>query len=196
VFGSQGRILPRKGYVEMVRAAKIALDTLGADARGKVHFAVLGDTPEDIAPDHLAECRELAKGLGIADAFTFVGFRKDVRPYVCDFDVAVVPSVYADPLPRAVIETMAFGMPVIAFDVGGVAEMLADGETGALVAASPPDVKGLADQMLRYFADPELRRKQGAAARARIEASFDARAHSRAIQQEILSTAGLGPKPE
>lgn len=197
VFGSQGRILPRKGYVEMVRAAKIALDSLSVEGREKVHFAVLGDTPEDIAPDHLSECRELAKDLGVAGKFSFLGFRKDVRPYVCDFDVAVVPSVYADPLPRAVIETMAFGIPVIAFDVGGVAEMLADGETGALVAGSPPDVKGLADQMLRYLNDPELRRRQGVAARARIEASFDARTHSRAIQQEILSTAGLAaPKLE
>jgi len=197
VFGSQGRILPRKGYVEMVRAAKIALEALSIKEREKVHFAVLGDTPEDIAPDHLSECRELAKDLGIARKFSFLGFRKDVRPYVCDFDVAVVPSVYADPLPRAVIETMAFGMPVIAFDVGGVAEMLADGETGALVSASPPDVKGLADQMLRYFRDPELRHRQGVASRARIEASFDARTHARAIQHEILVTAGLpAPKTE
>jgi glycosyltransferase involved in cell wall biosynthesis len=191
VFGSQGRILPRKGYVEMVRAAKIALDSMSVDERRKVHFAVLGDTPEDIAPDHLAECRDLAKSLGITDKFTFLGFRKDVRPYVCDFDVAVVPSVYADPLPRAVIETMAFGMPVIAFDVGGVAEMLADGETGALVTASPPDVAGLAAQMLRYLRDPALRERQGRAARTRIESSFDARAHARAIQDEIVATAGL-----
>lgn len=191
VFGSQGRILPRKGYVEMVQAAKAALDQMTAGERLKVHFAVLGDTPEDITPDHLVQCRDLASSLGIADKFSFLGFRKDVRPYVCDFDVAVVPSVYADPLPRAVIETMAFGMPVIAFDVGGVAEMLADGETGALVSASPPDVAGLAAQMLRYLRSPELRRKQGLAARARIEASFDARAHSRAIEEEIVSTAGL-----
>jgi glycosyltransferase involved in cell wall biosynthesis len=192
IFGSQGRILPRKGYAEMVRAAKLALDAMSEGEKQKVHFAVLGDTPEDIAPDHLAECRELANSLGIANRFTFLGFRADVRPYVADFDVAVVPSVYADPLPRAVIETMAFGMPVLAFDVGGVAEMLADGETGALVSASPPDVQGLATQMLRYLRDPELRARQGLAARARIEARFDARAHASAIQEEIVRTAGWG----
>ena len=190
IFGSQGRILPRKGYAEMVRAAKLALDAMSEGEKQKVHFAVLGDTPEDIAPDHLAECRELANSLGIANRFTFLGFRADVRPYVADFDVAVVPSVYADPLPRAVIETMAFGMAVLAFDVGGVAEMLADGETGALVSASPPDVQGLATQMLRYLRDPELRARQGLAARARIEARFDARAHASAIQEEIVRTAG------
>lgn len=194
VFGSQGRILPRKGYAEMVRAAKMALDAMSIEERAKVHFAVLGDTPEDMRPDHLAECRDLAKSLGIADKFVFLGFREDVRPYVADFDVAVVPSVYADPLPRAVIETMAFGVPVIAFDVGGVAEMLADGETGALVSASPPDVEGLARQMLRYYRDAGLRQRQGKAARLRIEARFDARAHGLAIQREILEAAGTGPR--
>jgi glycosyltransferase involved in cell wall biosynthesis len=189
VFGSQGRILPRKGYAEMVRAAKVALDSMTEEERRKVHFVVLGDTPEDMRPDHLAECRDLANSLGIAQRFTFLGFKKDVRPYVSDFDVAVVPSVYADPLPRAVIETMAFGMPVIAFDVGGVAEMLADGETGALVSGSPPDVPGLAEQMVRYARDPDLRARQGRAARRRIEESFDARAHAKAIEDEILRTA-------
>ena len=190
IFGSQGRILPRKGYVEMVRAAKGALDQLSEVERGRVHFAILGDTPEDIHPDHLVQCKDLARELGIEKKVTFLGFREDVRAYVADFDVAVVPSVYADPLPRAVIESMAFGLPVLAFDVGGVAEMLADGETGTLVAADPPDVKGLATQFVRYLRDPGLRERQGRAARARVEAQFDARVHAERIQQEIVRAAG------
>lgn len=193
VFGSQGRILPRKGYVEMAKAAKIALDTLGAEGKN-LHFAVLGDTPEDIGPDHLAECRELVVRLGIADRFRFLGFKADVRPYVRDFDVAVVPSVYPDPLPRAVIESMAFGMPVIAFDVGGVAEMMKDGETGALVRGNPPDVEGLASAMVRYFRDRELRVRQGAAARARILAEYDAEVHASRIEAEIERAAGVAPR--
>lgn len=190
VFGSQGRILPRKGYIEMVRAAKIALDALGDADRKRIQFAVLGDTPEDIGPDHLAECRALVRSSNIGKNFVFLGFREDVRPYVRDFDVAVVPSVYADPLPRAVIESMAFGMPVIAFDVGGVAEMLKDGETGALVSADPPDVAALADQFLRYFRDPELRVRQGRAARSRIVAEYDAKVHASRIEEEIRRAAG------
>ena len=191
VFGSQGRILPRKGYVEMVRAAKRALDQMSLEEQGRCHFAVLGDTPEDIRPDHLAECRALVKELGIEKKFSFVGFRIDVKPYVVDFDVAVVPSVYPDPLPRAVIEAMALGKPVIAFDVGGVAEMLEDGLTGALVRGVPPDVEGLATQFLRYVRDPVLRAEQGKAARARIERDFDSRAQARKIQNEIVTAAGL-----
>ncbi len=189
VFGSQGRILPRKGYMELIAAAKIALSRMLPEERERVHFAVIGDTPEDYAPDHLAECRARILALGIQRYVTFLGFRVDVRPYVADFDVALVPSVYADPLPRAVIESMAMGKPVAAFDVGGVAEMLRDGETGTLVPGTPPDVNALAEAMLRYFRDPGLRARHGAAGRARVEAEFSATHQAKIIQSEILRAA-------
>ncbi|MCA9584037.1 MAG: glycosyltransferase family 4 protein [Myxococcales bacterium] len=191
VFGSQGRVLPRKGYVEMVRAADKALRQMTDDERRRCHFAVLGDTPEDIRPDHVAECRALVRELGLEKSITFLGFKVDVKPYVADFDVAVVPSVYPDPLPRAVIEGMALGKPVVAFDVGGVAEMLADGETGALVRGAPPDVDGLATQMLRYLRDPELRKRQGAAGRVRVERDFDGAQQAKRIQNQIVLASGL-----
>ncbi len=191
VFGSQGRILPRKGYIEMVRAAKLVLDELDAEDRARVHFAVLGDTPADMRPDHLVECRALVRELGIEKSFTFMGFQIDVKPYVADFDVAVVPSVYEDPLPRAVIESMAMGKPVVAFDVGGVAEMLRHGEDGALVRGNPPDVPGLAREMLKYARDRGLRERHGKAARLRIERDFDSRAQARRIQDEILTIVGM-----
>jgi glycosyltransferase involved in cell wall biosynthesis len=191
VFGSQGRILPRKGYVEMIRAAKIALDGMVADEKRRAHFTVLGDTPEDIRPDHLAECRALVKELGIEKNVTFLGFKEDIKPYATDFDVAIVPSVYPDPLPRAVIEAMALGTPVIAFDVGGVAEMLKDGETGTLVRGSPPDVDGLAKQILRYLREPTLREAQGRAGRARVERDFDGATQAKRIQGEIVEAAGV-----
>ncbi|HEY3822137.1 MAG TPA: glycosyltransferase [Polyangiaceae bacterium] len=203
VLGSHGRVLRRKGYVEMVRAARVALDAMTPDERKRVAFVVVGDTPEDFRPDHVAECRALAAELGMSGVFHMLGFRGDVRPLVAGFDVAVVPSVYADPLPRAVIESMALGKPVVAFDVGGVGEML-DGETGELVAfepapgpaagASDAAVHRLAEAMLRYVRDPALRLRQGKAARARATRDFDARAHARRIQEEILEVAS--PRPE
>lgn len=192
IFGSQGRVLPRKGYVEMVHAASKVLKELSEEDRKRCHFVVLGDTPEDIRPDHLAECRELVRNMNLTPWISFLGFQPDVKPYVADFDVAVVPSVYPDPLPRSVIESMAMGKPVIAFDMGGVKEMVRDGETGTLVRGSPPDVDGLAQQMLRYFRDKDLRQAAGTAARARIEREFSAVAQARRIQNEIVRAAGLG----
>jgi glycosyltransferase involved in cell wall biosynthesis len=199
VFGSQGRILRRKGYVEMIHAAKIALGAMTSEERARSRFVVVGDTPEDLRPDHLAECRALVSELGLADVFSFLGFRSDVRSLVADFDVAIVPSVYADPLPRAVIESMALGKPVVAFDVGGVAEMVEDGATGSLVRGPSPgakdhrdaDVDGLARAMLRYLRDPALRGRHGLAARERVLCDFDAAAQARKIQNEIVGASGL-----
>ncbi len=196
IFGSHGRVLRRKGYVEMVRAARMAIDRLGDDPRARAHFVVVGDTPEDFRPDHVEECRRLAAELGLDGRFRLLGFRADVRPLVADFDVAVVPSVYPDPLPRAVIESMALGKPVIAYGVGGVAEMLDDGVTGELVpferaseseGASEAAVARLADAFVRYAIDGDRRRRQGEAARVRVVRDFDARAHARRIQAEILA---------
>jgi glycosyltransferase involved in cell wall biosynthesis len=201
VFGSHGRVLRRKGYIEMVRAARAALDRMSEGERALAAFVVVGDTPEDFRPDHVEECRALAAELGIGGRFHMLGFRADVRPLVADFDVAVVPSVYPDPLPRAVIESMALGKPVIAFDVGGVVEMLDDGATGALVPFDPAEpaeaIERLSEAILRYARDPVLRVRQGRAGRARVERDFDARVHARRIQNEIVAAAGLesGARP-
>ncbi len=173
----------------MIHAAKIALDKMTEDEKRRAFFAVLGDTPEDYRPDHVAECRTLVNQLGLDSKFRFLGFCEDVKPYSADFDVAVVPSVYADPLPRAVIEGSALGKPVLAFDVGGVAEMLDDGKTGTLVKAG--DTDALATQMLRYLRDPDLRLTQGAAARKRIELHFDGALQARRIQNQIIEAADL-----
>ena len=192
VFGSHGRVLRRKGYIEFLTAAKLALSRMTAEEARRARFVIVGDTPQDFFPDHLAECRALANTLGLDDHVHFLGFQEDVRPYVGEFDVAVVPSIYADPLPRSVIESMAMGKPVIAFDVGGVSEMIEHGVTGTLVRSSPPDVDELAAQIVRYHRHPEQRARQGRAARSAVARSFDARVHARAIQAEILGITGDG----
>jgi glycosyltransferase involved in cell wall biosynthesis len=193
VFGSHARVLPRKGYPEMIRAAALALSRMTDQERSLCRFVVIGDTPADFAVDHLAECRDLASELGVADKFIFLDFRADVKPYISDFDIGVVPSVYADPLPRAVLEIMAFGIPVIAFDVGGVGEML-NNSTGTIIALSDGAVEDLAEQFLRYLRDPALRRRQGLAARERVRENFDARGHAQQIQDEIVAAAGRREK--
>jgi glycosyltransferase involved in cell wall biosynthesis len=201
VFGSHGRVLRRKGYLELVRAARIALDRMSDPGRARVAFVVVGDTPEDFRPDHVAECRALAAELGVNEQFHMMGFRDDVRPLLADFDVAIVPSIYPDPLPRAVIESMAMSKPVIAFDVGGMVEMVDHGITGELVPFQPaasgregadaPAIERLADAIVRYAGDAGLRSLQGRAGRKRVERDFDARAHARRIESEIVLASGL-----
>lgn len=189
VFGAHGRILRRKGFVELIEAARIVIGRLESHERARCRFFVFGDTPEDLRPDHLQECRALVNGFGLAEYVQFPGFRADIQDYVADFDVALVPSIYEDPLPRAVMEPMALAKPVIAFAMGGIPEMITDGIEGRLVCGFPPDVEGFAAACLEYFRDPGLRRRAGAAARARVERDFDARQHARLLQEEIIRCA-------
>lgn len=197
IFGSHGRILPRKGYIELIRAAKIVMERIAPGERARCQFVVLGDTPQDLRPDHLETCRALVRELGLTENVRFIGFRPEVQPYLADFDVAVVPSVYDDPLPRSVLESMAMSKPVIAFDVGGIGEMIGDGVEGRLVpllreTGQPPDIEGLAAACLSYFSEPETRRRCGVAARARVEREFEARNHARTLQDEMFRITPQG----
>lgn len=189
VYGSMGRILPRKGYPHMIRAAKAMLDRCAPEERHRPYFVVLGDTPADLPGDHLAECRALVAECGLEGRFLFPGFTEDVRPWLQDFDVVVLPSVYPDPLPRTVIEGMAYERPVVAFHVGGVGEMVRDGVTGTLLPPSP-STELFADAMLAYLRDPERLRREGVAAREAVIEGFGGRAHGRAIQTEIERALG------
>jgi glycosyltransferase involved in cell wall biosynthesis len=192
IFGAHGRVLRRKGFVELIHAAQRLRALLDEPEWPRCHFVIVGDTPDDFRPDHVAECRALAAQLGVGDRFHFTGFRDDVRPLVADFDVAVVPSVYPDPLPRAVIESMALGKPVIAFAVGGITEMVAPG-TGVLLRADPPDLDGLAAAMRDYLRDAIRRAAEGAAARALVEQRFDGSLHGQTIQREIVTVLQAVP---
>lgn len=186
VFGSHGRILPRKGYIELIEAARLVAERLTPVQRAACRFVILGDTPQDIRPDHLEECRQLVRALGLTDLVHFIGFQREVQAWLADFDVSIVPSIYEDPLPRAVLESMALSKPVIVFDVGGMAEMVTDGVEGRLLQGHPPDVQGLAEACLSYFADPALWQSRGRAARDRVERDFDARKHAQALEGEMF----------
>jgi glycosyltransferase involved in cell wall biosynthesis len=86
-----------------------------------------------------------------------------------------------------VLEAMAAGLPVVASRVGGLPEQVVHGETGVLVA--PGDPEDLAEALARLVADGELRRRLGAAGRARAEQSFDLepfrRAHLELYSREL-----------
>jgi glycosyltransferase involved in cell wall biosynthesis len=176
----------------MIRAARELIDRCAPEERHRPYFVVLGDTPADLPGDHLAECRALVTELGLDGRFLFPGFTEDVRPWLQDFDVVVLPSVYPDPLPRTVIEGMAYERPVVAFDVGGVGEMVRDGATGTLLSPDPSTAV-FADAMLAYLRDPARLTREGAAARQAVIDGFGGRAHGRAIQSQI--ELALGPTP-
>jgi len=99
-----------------------------------------------------------------------LGFRADAWRLARLADVFVMPSLEREGLPRAVIEAMAQGVPVVVSDAGGMPELVRDGVCGRVVPAGQP--APLAEALTELANDTPLRRRYGEAARARIARDF------------------------
>ncbi len=149
---------PVKGHRVLIEAAARVCARLPA-----VHFALVGDGPER------AFCESRITALGLADRFHFLGTRYDVPAVLKHAHLACLPSL-TEGLPNAVMEEMAAGLPVVGTAVGGIPELIADGETGFVVPSGNP--AALADGLLKLLADPARTRAMGLRGRERIEHQF------------------------
>jgi len=116
-----------------------------------------------------AELESVARDL-VAPA-DFTGFVSDIEEKIAELDVFVLPS-RGENLPIAILEAMAAAVPVVATRVGGVPEVVVDGETGLLV--EPEDAAELAEALDRVASDEAFRRRLGQAGATRIVERFDA----------------------
>jgi glycosyltransferase involved in cell wall biosynthesis len=158
VIGSVSRLSPTKGQIETIRALA-RLDPDGVHTR--LVLVGCGEIEEEL--------RSLAVKLGVADRVVFAGLRNDIPELLGSFDVFAHPS-FQDPCPLAVLEAQAAALPTVAFDEGGISEIVTDEVTGLL--APDRDVNELAQRMQRLIDDPELRNAMGAAARDRTSNVF------------------------
>jgi glycosyltransferase involved in cell wall biosynthesis len=139
----------QKGLQFLVSAAAEVTDA---------QFILVGAGP------HRAELEEQVEGLGIQDRVTFLGHREDVPELLGSCDLLVLPSLF-EGFGVSVLEAMAAGRPVVASAIGGVNEVVVDGETGLLVP--PGDPHALAAAIRTVLADSALARRFGEAGRAR-----------------------------
>ena len=126
----------------------------------------------------------------LGDRVVLAGYRPDILAVLDAADVLVQPS-RADAFPTAILEAMAASVPVVATDVGGIGEIVRDGETGTLVA-SPPSAAAFAAALAPLLQDRALRRRQGSAGRERFEQEFTAARWARRLREvyvEVLSGA-------
>jgi glycosyltransferase involved in cell wall biosynthesis len=154
-----GVLEPRKGHATLIDAAA----RLGTGSSLRLVFCGAGSLDVSLRR-HAAE-----RGVGI----TFLGFRDDVARCLAAADVAVLPSLH-EGLGVAALEAMAAGRPVVASRVGGLAEVVVDGETGRLVLAGDAAALGAALDELAHA--PALRTRMGAAGAERVAARFSAAA--------------------
>ena len=118
------------------------------------------------------ELELLTNQLGLVGNYViFTGFRTDIPEITSIFDISVLVSFF-EGLGRVLLEAMAQGKPVIATKVGGIVDVVDDGETGILVP--PGDVVALAEAMITLLEDEDLRIRMGRSGRAKIDTKFSA----------------------
>ena len=160
LFGVAARLVSIKGIGDLIRAIDL-LARRGIDAR----LEIAGTGPED------GSLRELVTSLGLADRVSFLGWVENVQECMNRWDVYVQPSL-AEGFGISVLEAMASGLPVVATRVGGLPEVVLEGETGFLVSPSNPEE--LADRMSRFAGAPELRDRLGERGRTLALTEFSA----------------------
>ena len=168
VVGFVGRIEPRKGTLDLVRAAP----AIRAGAPG-ARVMVVGDDPYRTDPAYTAAVtgsREVEHH----------GWVTNAPGLMRHLDVLVLPS-YDEPFGTVLAEAMAVGTPVVATRVGGLAEVVEDGVTGRLVA--PGDPAGLAAAVLEVLRD---RDRMGAAARERAR-RFDRDRYAERVERLLAA---------
>ncbi|MGQ0617755.1 MAG: glycosyltransferase, partial [Acidimicrobiia bacterium] len=152
-----GRVHPQKGIDVLIRAMAIL-----ADRYPGLRATVAGDADPG-RPEEGARLLALADSLGMGGRVELVGFVDRPEDVLAGARVYVQPSRH-EALPLAILEAMAMGLPVVAADVGGVAELVRHGVNGLLVP--PEDPAALAAAIDRVLTEPGLAGRLGAAARA------------------------------
>lgn len=158
ILGTAGRLIALKGIEYLLQAAA----ALQSEFPGiRVEIAGAGPQREKL--------EETVAQIGLAGRVKFLGWVDDVQWVLPRWDVFVMPSL-EEGFPIAALDAMAAGLPVIASSVGGIPELVVDGETGWLVP--PADVATLVSRLRPLLCDPEQRQSMGAAGRDRVRDHF------------------------
>jgi glycosyltransferase involved in cell wall biosynthesis len=125
-----------------------------------------------------SEYEALCTRLNIRDSVQFLGYREDIPELLAETDISVLTSV-KEGIPRALLESMAMGIPVVATRVNGNREVVQDGETGLMVELD--DDQGLTEALERLMTDPGLRRAIGSRSREVAFRDYDESSIAEAI---------------
>lgn len=118
--------------------------------------------------------------LSLSDHVIFTGFRTDIPEITATFNIALLVSLF-EGMGRVLLEAMVSGKPVIAAKVGGIVDVVRDGETGILIP--PRDADALAKAIITILKDKRLAQKMGEAGKRRIDERFTAKTMVERISQ-------------
>jgi glycosyltransferase involved in cell wall biosynthesis len=161
VVGSVGRPRPVKGF-HLLLQAYIAIEKRFPDSR----LVLVGNGPDE------ERLKGMAVATGLQHKIIFLNDRQDIPSVLQAFDLFVLPSIW-EGMPNVLLEAMAASLPILATQVGGVAELLQPNQAGILVP--PGDLHALTEAMAFLLANPELRKDLGNHARAWVETAYEIR---------------------
>ncbi len=152
------------GNIRPVKGVDYLLDAFdGIATTENIHLLVVGEVRDP----------SIRQRMGRHPHVHFAGFRRDATALVGACDLAVMPSIEREGLPKAVSEAMAQQVPCVVSNVGGLPELVEDGVSGMVIP--PRDAAAIRDAVRALAADPERRLAMGQAARARVEGVFNFR---------------------
>lgn len=184
----------KNNYPEVVMVARFArqkhhqlLLEAFAQVNAPCRLTLIGDGPTR------PEMQALALSLGIGERVEFAGERRDVAQRLARADVFALASRW-EGFPLSILEAMRTGLPVIASDVGGSREAIAEGVSGLLVARD--DVAGFRDALQKLCSDAALREAFGSAGRGRYLRHFSLdqmlrQTHS--LYEQVWRECGIAP---
>jgi glycosyltransferase involved in cell wall biosynthesis len=163
---SDRNLIIYSGQVIRGKGVDVLLESL-ARVRAPFECLIFGDG------NHRAYCEELNRKLGLADRVRFMGYvpPAELQKYYEDASLAVVSSVWPEPFGAVGLEAMRHGLPVVAFDAGGIAEWLFDEQNGFLVPWM--DRARFAERVEKLLKDKTLARQMGARGRQLLRDKFN-----------------------
>ena len=143
--------------------------------------------------NHRSFCERLSRRLGLQDRVHFLGFvsQNELPSYFTEANLMVLSSVWPEPFGAAGLEGMRFGLPVVAFDAGGISEWLIDGENGFLVPWM--DRTTFATRVQQLLMDKGIARQMGQRGARLVSERFDFSDYVTALErtfEEVQSEAG------
>ncbi len=186
VISIVGRITPLKGHTFFLKAMTKVVRTMPY-----VKIWVIGDAPAK-KQIYKQELELLVQQLGLTDSVEFLGSRKDIPQLLAKTDVLVLSTVTPEAFGRVILEAQAAGVPVVATKVGGVVEIIEDGETGLLVL--PKNVDEMANAVIRLLGDKQLSARLVTQAKKKIEAQYTLEhmaAKTLQVYQELIESMNI-----
>lgn len=154
----------QKGHQYFIEAAKVIKEKIL-----NVNFLIVGGTVNPEEEKYKRELEDKVKELGLSDQVIFTGFYPDLIYLLSNIEIVIIPSLYEAPSAVA-MEAMAMKRPVVASNVGGIPEVVINGETGFLVP--PKNPRAIAEKTIFLLKNPQKAREMGEKGYLRVKENF------------------------